>query len=271
MEEVNDRNYSYYSPVKNDFTYKDPYIEEIRMKLKQMRSERKEAEKETKQMHIRLTTLKNENKANWSEIEKTKIKTNKKMNLLVQFIKAKEQKQKMKEENEYRIQMQKEQNRLLRESINDSKKKQEYLNEKYEKALLQKLQREYNKELGIYLKNLEKAKNREKADAVRGQISTYRENKEKRIMTKRKEMQKQLEEQLIEEYKKIEMLEKKKREIEDEGNKVIKEIDESNKIKMNFANRLQMLSLDQLYYNNNTRSNYDNSTNSNTEMRYNNE
>ena len=60
-----------------------------------MRSERKEAEKETKQMHIKLTTLKNENKANWSEIEKTKIKTNKKMNLLDQFVKAKEQKQKI--------------------------------------------------------------------------------------------------------------------------------------------------------------------------------
>lgn len=271
MEEVNERNYSYYSPVKNDVTYRDPYLEEMRMKLRQMRSERKEAERETKQMHIKLTTLKNENKANWSEIEKTKMKTNKKMNLLEQFVKAKEQKQKLKEEKEYRIQMQKEQNRLLRESINDSRKKQEYLNEKYEKALLQKLQREYNKELGIYLKNLERAKNRQKADAVRGQVSTYRENKEKRMLTQRKEMQKQLEDQLIEEYKKIEMLEKKKMEIENEGNKVIKELEESNRIKNNFANRLQMLSLDQLYYNNNTRSNFDNSTYSNTEMRYNNE
>ena len=101
MEEVNEKNYSYYSPVKNDVTYRDPYIEEMRMKLRQMRSERKEAEKETKQMHIKLTTLKNENKANWSEIEKTKIKTNKKMNLLDQFVKAKEQKQKLKEERDY--------------------------------------------------------------------------------------------------------------------------------------------------------------------------
>ena len=225
MEEVNEKNYSYYSPVKNDVTYRDPYIEEMRMKLRQMRSERKEAEKETKQMHIKLTTLKNENKANWSEIEKTKIKTNKKMNLLDQFVKAKEQKQKLKE------------------------------------------QREYNKELSIYLKNLERAKNRQKAEAVRGQVSTYRENKEKRMLTQRKELQKHLEDQLIEEYKKIEMLEKKKMEIENEGNKVLKELEESNRIKNNFANRLQMLSLDQLYYNNNTRSNYDNSTYTNTDMK----
>ena len=129
------------------------------------------------------------------------------------------------------------------------------------------MQREYNKELGIYLKNLERAKNRQKAEAVRGQVSTYRENKEKRMLTQRKELQKHLEDQLIEEYKKIEMLEKKKMEIENEGNKVLKELEESNRIKNNFANRLQMLSLDQLYYNNNTRSNYDNSTYTNTDMK----
>ena len=114
---------------------------------------------------------------------------------------------------------------------------------------------------------MERAKNRQKAEAVRGQVSTYRENKEKRMLTQRKELQKHLEDQLIEEYKKIEMLEKKKMEIENEGNKVLKELEESNRIKNNFANRLQMLSLDQLYYNNNTRSNYDNSTYTNTDMK----
>ena len=87
------------------------------------------------------------------------------------------------------------------------------------------------------------------------------------MLTQRKELQKHLEDQLIEEYKKIEMLEKKKMEIENEGNKVLKELEESNRIKNNFANRLQMLSLDQLYYNNNTRSNYDNSTYTNTDMK----
>ena len=41
------------------------------------------------------------------------------------------------------------------------------------------------------MKNLERAKNRQKAEAVRGQVSTYRENKEKRMLTQRKELQKQ--------------------------------------------------------------------------------
>ena len=261
--EINDKVYQFYSPQKNNFS-EDSYINEIRSKLRSMRSERKEAEREAKQMSIRLASLKNENKSNWNEIKKTKQKTKAKSKYLEQFINLREIKQKRKEEKEMEIQKQKERNKLLRESISDPQKKEEYLMEKTEKALLLKLQKEYNRELSIYLKNVELAKKREKADAVKERMSSIKENKIKQMMKKKKDIQKELEDQLIDEYNKLELIEKQKTQIENEGNEILRQIEQSNKIKNAYQNKLHMLSLDQLYYNKDNDQMFGMSNNSNS-------
>ena len=76
----------------------DAYIEDMKGKLKQIRYDNKEAEKEAKQMNLRLNTLKNENENNWTEIKKKKIETTQRVKRLDNFIKRKEQTQKLKEE-----------------------------------------------------------------------------------------------------------------------------------------------------------------------------
>jgi hypothetical protein len=118
---------------------------------------------------------------------------------------------------------------------------QMYYKDKYEKFQLQKLQNEYNKELSIYLKNVERENNRKKVNEVKKQVYTFQENKQKKIMELRKKEKEKLEQQLMDEYLKLKQLEMQQLQIQNEGYQIQRDINESNKIKNDYLNKLDKI------------------------------
>ncbi len=229
---------------------KDSYLEKLRKRLKQMKVERKIIENEVKHMNIHLENLKKTNNNNLNTIKKAQRKTEEKIDKLNNFLQKLKINQYLKEENKKNLEEKRKKNEKLRKSLWDRKKYEKYIEEKNNQILLSKLRNEYNKELCKYLKNIEIEKNRHKVEKFKEQIFTYKENKKKKIIEKRKEIAKELEDQLIREYKIKEEFQKEKEKIENESNKLNYEVEKSGKKKRKCIEEYNQLSLDKLYYQN---------------------
>ena len=229
---------------------KDSYLEKLRKRLKQMKVERKIIENEVKHMNIHLENLKQTNNNNLNTIKKVQRKTEEKIDKLNNYLQKIKINQYLKEENKKNLEEKRKKNEKLRNSLWDKKKYEKYIEEKNNQILLSKLRNEYNKELSKYLKNIEIEKNRHKVENVKQQIFSFKENKKKKIIEKRKEIAKELEDKLIREYKIKEEFQKEKEKIENESNKLIYEVEKSGKKKRKYIEEYNQLSLDKLYYNN---------------------
>jgi hypothetical protein len=219
----------------------DMQLDDMRKRLREMKEERKKAEATTQQMNIHLSSLKREKNANWSTINKTKQLTTKKLKHFDNYLNSRELLAQIKQEKEDNILKQREQNKILRDSLRNSQKMQMYYKDKYEKFQLQKLQNDYNKELSIYLKNVERENNRKKVNEVKKQVYTFQENKQKKIMELRKKEKEKLEQQLMDEYLKLKQLEMQQLQIQNEGYQIQRDINESNKIKNDYLNKLDKI------------------------------
>ena len=223
----------------------DLYMQELYLRLAQMKQERKEAEANAKLLDNRLNLLKGEEKKAWKKIENTKKKANEKLQFLqnvVQHNKLKFEAQKQKEKE---ILEKKEQNKKMNEKIknNTLAKKEKLKRQIEEEAKLLKIQKTYNKQLLNFLNEEKINENKSKCATIKSQ-KNFNDEKRKIINhQKRMKLREELEKKLIEEYKLKEEAENKRSKAEQEELEMIKKLQTTTQLHQNIADELEKMNI----------------------------
>ena len=183
-EEQNEENYD----LDIDNIDEDLYMQELYLRLAQMKQERKEAEANAKLLDNRLNLLKGEEKKAWKKIENTKKRANDKLQHLQHIVQNNKIKVEVKKQREKELLEKKEHNKKMNEKIKNSTaaKKEKLKRQIEEEAKLLKIQKIYNKQLINFLNEETVNQNKSKCACVKSQ-KTFNQEK-KKIMDHQKRM-----------------------------------------------------------------------------------
>jgi hypothetical protein len=233
----------------------DLYMQELYLRLAQMKQERKEAENNAKLLDNRLNLLKGEEKKAWKKIENTKMMANNKLQHLQHIVQNNKLKVEAKKQKEKEILLKREQNKKMVEQIKNSTaaKKEKLKRQVEEEAKLLKIQKVYNKQLINFLNEELINQNKSKCACAKSQKSFNQEKKKIMDHQKRMKLREELERKLIEEYKLKEEAETKRSKAEQEELEMIKKLQTTTKIHQNISDELQKMNINSVM-----RGDYDN-------------
>ena len=223
----------------------DLYMQELYLRLAQMKQERKEAEANAKLLDNRLNLLKGEEKKAWKKIENTKKKANEKLQFLQNVVQHNKLKFEAKKQKEKEILEKKEQNKKMNEKIknNTLAKKEKLKRQIEEEAKLLKIQKTYNKQLLNFLNEEKINENKSKCATIKSQ-KNFNDEKRKIINhQKRMKLREELEKKLIEEYKLKEEAENKRSKAEQEELEMIKKLQTTTQLHQNIADELEKMNI----------------------------
>ena len=223
----------------------DLYMQELYLRLAQMKQERKEAEANAKLLDNRLNLLKSEEKKAWKKIENTKIKANNKLQYLLNVVENNKTKVEAKKKKEKEILEKKEQNKKMNEKIknNTAKKKEKLKKQIEEEAKLLKIQKIYNKQLINFLNEEKINENKSKCATIKSQKNFNEEKKKIIDHQKRMKLREELEKKLIEEYKLKEEAETKRSKAEQEELQMIKKLQTTTQLHQNITDELEKMNI----------------------------
>lgn len=233
----------------NDVDYEnmdeDLYMQELHLRLNQMRQERKEAEKNAQLLDNRLNLLKGEELKTWKKIEKSKQKANDKLLHLQHMVENVKQREDAKRRKEIEIQNKREANQKMKNEIqaNIQYKKNELRKHVEDEAKLLKLQKQYNQQLVNFLNSEKINLNKSKCSYVKSQNFINKEKKQIINHEKRMRLKEELERKLIEEYKLKEEAEAKKNKAEQEEMEVIKKLQTTTQLHKNITDQLERMNI----------------------------
>ena len=223
----------------------DLYMQELYLRLAQMKQERKEAEANAKLLDNRLNLLKGEEKKAWKKIENTKKKANEKLQFLQNVVQHNKLKFEAKKQKEKEILEKKEQNKKMNEKIknNTLAKKEKLKRQIEEEAKLLKILKTYNKQLLNFLNEEKINENKSKCATIKSQ-KNFNDEKRKIINhQKRMKLREELEKKLIEEYKLKEDEENKKFRAEQQEIEIIKKIQNTTKLQQEITKELEKMNI----------------------------
>ena len=250
-EEQNEENYD----LDIDNIDEDLYMQELYLRLAQMKQERKEAEANAKLLDNRLNLLKGEEKKAWKKIENTKKRANDKLQHLQHIVQNNKIKVEVKKQKEKELLEKKEHNKKMNEKIKNSTaaKKEKLKRQIEEEAKLLKIQKIYNKQLINFLNEETVNQNKSKCACVKSQKTFNQEKKKIMDHQKRMKLREELERKLIEEYKLKEEAETKRSKAEQEELEMIKKLQTTTQIHQNISNELEKMNINSVM-----RGDYDN-------------
>ena len=224
----------------------DLYMQELYLRLTQMKQERKEAEENAKLLDNRLNLLKGEEIKTLKKIEITKKKANDKFQNLKFIAQNRNIKLEAKKKKEKDLILKKEQNKLMNKTIknNTEKNKEKLKRQIEEEAKLLKIQKIYNKQLINFLNEEKMNENKAKCANIKNEKSYY--NEKKRILEneKKRKLREELEKKLIEEYKLKEIAENKRIKAEKQEIEIIKKLQNTTKLQQNITDEFEKMNID---------------------------
>ena len=234
----------------------DNYLQELHLKLAEMKKERKEAQKNAQILDNRINMLKNEEEKRWKNIENKKKKVNEKYIYLKNVADNMKQLENAKLKKEKEIEEKKQNNQKLKNEIKNGieQKKIEKQNQINEDAKLLKLQRQYNEQLIEFLNNEKIINNKSKCAIIKSQHSIEKEKKKLLERERKTKLKEKLEKQLLEEYRLKEEADQKKNKAEKEETEVLKRLQNTTQIHKDISDELERMNLESVMkgkYNNN--------------------
>lgn len=224
----------------------DLYMQELYLRLTQMKQERKQAEENAKLLDNRLNLLKSEEIKTLKKIEITKKKANDKFQNLKFIAQNRNIKLEAKKKKEKDLILKKEQNKLMNKTIknNTEKNKEKLKRQIEEEAKLLKIQKIYNKQLINFLNEEKMNENKAKCANIKNEKSYY--NEKKRILEneKKRKLREELEKKLIEEYKLKEIAENKRIKAEKQEIEIIKKLQNTTKLQQNITDEFEKMNID---------------------------
>ena len=224
----------------------DLYMQELYLRLTQMKQERKQAEENAKLLDNRLNLLKGEEIKTLKKIEITKKKANDKFQNLKFIAQNRNIKLESKKKKEKDLILKKEQNKLMNKTIknNTEKNKKKLKRQIEEEAKLLKIQKIYNKQLINFLNEEKMNENKAKCANIKNEKSYY--NEKKRILEneKKRKLREELEKKLIEEYKLKEIAENKRIKAEKQEIEIIKKLQNTTKLQQNITDEFEKMNID---------------------------
>lgn len=224
----------------------DLYMQELYLRLTQMKQERKQAEENAKLLDNRLNLLKGEEIKTLKKIEITKKKANDKFQNLKFIAQNRNIKLEAKKKKEKDLILKKEQNKLMNKTIknNTEKNKEKLKRQIEEEAKLLKIQKIYNKQLINFLNEEKMNENKAKCVNIKNEKSYY--NEKKRILEneKKRKLREELEKKLIEEYKLKEIAENKRIKAEKQEIEIIKKLQNTTKLQQNITDEFEKMNID---------------------------
>ena len=224
----------------------DLYMQELYLRLTQMKQERKQAEENAKLLDNRLNLLKGEEIKTLKKIEITKKKANDKFQNLKFIAQNRNIKLEAKKKKEKDLILKKEQNKLMNKTIknNTEKNKEKLKRQIEEEAKLLKIQKIYNKQLINFLNEEKMNENKAKCANIKNEKTYY--NEKKRILEneKKRKLREELEKKLIEEYKLKEIAENKRIKAEKQEIEIIKKLQNTTKLQQNITDEFEKMNID---------------------------
>ena len=238
----------------------DLYMQELYLRLNQMKQERKMAEDNAKLLDNRLNLLKGEEIKRLKNIEITKKKANEKLQNLKFMVENKNIKNQAKKNKEKELSIKKEQNKLMNKTIknNTEKNKEKLRRQIEEEAKLLKIQKTYNKQLINFLNEERMNANKARCANIKNEINNRNEKKRMFENEKKRKLREELEKKLIDEYKLKEEAENRRIKAEKQEIEIIKKLQNTTKIQQNINDKFEKMNINSVM-----RGEYDNFNNSN--------
>ena len=238
----------------------DLYMQELYLRLNQMKQERKMAEDNAKLLDNRLNLLKGEEIKRLKNIEITKKKANEKLQNLKFMVENKNIKNQAKKNKEKELSIKKEQNKLMNKTIknNTEKNKEKLRRQIEEEAKLLKIQKTYNKQLINFLNEERMNANKARCANIKNEINNRNEKKRMIENEKKRKLREELEKKLIDEYKLKEEAENRRIKAEKQEIEIIKKLQNTTKIQQNINDKFEKMNINSVM-----RGEYDNFNNSN--------
>ena len=223
----------------------DLYMEELYLRLTQMKQERKKAEENAKLLDNRLNLLKSEEIKTLKKIEITKQKANEKYQNLQFLAKNRYIKNEAKIKKEKDLKLKKEQNKLMTNTIknNTAINKAKFKKQIEEEAKLLKIQKIYNKQLINFINEEKLNENKAKYNNIKNEKNCFEEKKRMKNLEKKKKLREELEKKLIEEYKLKEDAENKKFRAEQQEIEIIKKIQNTTKLQQDITKEYEKMNI----------------------------
>ena len=238
----------------------DLYMQELYLRLNQMKQERKMAEDNAKLLDNRLNLLKGEEIKRLKNIEITKQKANEKLQNLKFMVENKNIKNQAKKNKEKELSIKKEQNKLMNKTIknNTEKNKEKLRRQIEEEAKLLKIQKTYNKQLINFLNEERMNANKARCANIKNEINNRNEKKRMLENEKKRKLREELEKKLIDEYKLKEEAENRRIKAEKQEIEIIKKLQNTTKIQQNINDKFEKMNINSVM-----RGEYDNFNNTN--------
>ena len=223
----------------------DLYMEELYLRLTQMKQERKKAEDNAKLLDNRLNLLKSEEIKTLKKIEITKQKANEKYQNLQFLAKNRNIKNEAKIKKEKDLKLKKEQNKLMTNTIknNTAMNKAKFKKQIEDEAKLLKIQKIYNKQLINFINEEKLNENKAKYNNIKNEKNCFEEKKRLKNLEKKKKLREELEKKLIEEYKLKEDAENKKFRAEQQEIEIIKKIQNTTKLQQDITKEYEKMNI----------------------------
>lgn len=223
----------------------DLYMEELYLRLTQMKQERKKAEDNAKLLDNRLNLLKSEEIKTLKKIEITKQKANEKYQNLQFLAKNRNIKNEAKIKKEKDLKLKKEQNKLMTNTIknNTAINKAKFKKQIEDEAKLLKIQKIYNKQLINFINEEKLNENKAKYNNIKNEKNYFEEKKRMKNLEKKKKLREELEKKLIEEYKLKEDAENKKFRAEQQEIEIIKKIQNTTKLQQDITKEYEKMNI----------------------------
>ena len=223
----------------------DLYMQELYLRLSQMKKERKQAEENANLLNNRLNLLKGEESKALKQIELTKKKANDKYQNLQFLLKNNNIKNEAKQNKEKDLILKKQQNKLMNQKIknNTAMNKEKLKRQIEEEAKLLKIQKIYNKQLINFLNEEKINENKIKCDKIKNEINNFNEQKRMNNNKKKIKLREELEKKLIEEYKLKEEAENKKMKAEQQEIEIIKKLQTTTKLQQSMTDELKKMNI----------------------------
>ena len=226
----------------------DLYLQELYLRLSQMKKERKQAEENAKLLDNRLNLLKGEEIKTLKKIELTKKKATEKYQNLQFLLKNNNIKREAKENKEKDLILKKQQNKLMNQKIknNTAMNKEKLKRQIEEEAKLLKIQKIYNKQLINFLNEEKINENKIKCANIKDEINNFNEKKRINNNERKRKLREELEKKLIEEYKLKEEAENKKIISEKQEIEIIKKLQTTTKLHQSMNDDLQKMNINSI-------------------------
>jgi hypothetical protein len=223
----------------------DLYMEELYLRLTQMKQERKKATENAKLLDNRLNLLKSEEIKTLKKIEITKQNANEKYQNLQFLAKNRNIKNEAKIKKEKDLKLKKEQNKLMTNTIknNTAMNKAKFKKQIEEEAKLLKIQKIYNKQLINFINEEKLNENKAKYNNIKNEKNCFEEKKRMKNLEKKKKLREELEKKLIEEYKLKEDAENKKFRAEQQEIEIIKKIQNTTKLQQDITKEYEKMNI----------------------------